>query len=310
MSQSRLAIIPSRAVADASLTATQLRVLCAIGSYTGKEQSAYPKQSTIAELLGISRETVNRAIKVLKKAGYVEVEAQFKNAGGGQSASLYYVRLDPCDDTITGGVTCDSSVTGGVIPTVTGGVTPAITPRTIQLNDTSSDEEVVTPKPVDQISLAYDSFKATAERLKAQSGAVVWPIPRKLSPKRRGALKARIDEYGSDAWGEVLRNAANSDFLCGRSTNWAADFDFLISPSGFLKTLEGKYDNRTSPNTATSQRFAGPSNGASGQSSNPALRVLSRIQEASRGGDHDSGVLFDGEGDVIEHERVAPARFG
>lgn len=147
MSQSRLAIIPSRAVADATLTATQLRVLCAIGSYTGKEQSAYPKQSTIAELLGISRETVNRAIKVLKKAGYVEVEAQFKNAGGGQSASLYYVRLDPCDDTITGGVTCDSSVTGGVIPTVTGGVTPAITPRTIQLNDTSSDEEVLEREP-------------------------------------------------------------------------------------------------------------------------------------------------------------------
>lgn len=132
MSQSRLSIIPSRAIADPDLTATQLRVLGAIGSFTGRDQSAYPKQSTLAELLGIARETVNRAVKALAKAGYIEVKAQ-KRADGGQTANLYFVKLDPCDATIT------PPVTVGITPPVT----PAITPnRTIHINDTNSNELV------------------------------------------------------------------------------------------------------------------------------------------------------------------------
>ena len=104
MSQSRLSIIPSRAVSDSELTATHLRVLCAIGSFTGKDQSAYPKQSTIAEVIGVTRETVNRAIKLLKERGYVDVADQYRDDGG-QRASLYSVRLDPCDDEVTPPVT-------------------------------------------------------------------------------------------------------------------------------------------------------------------------------------------------------------
>ena len=132
MSQSRLSIIPSRAVSDESLTATQLRVLCAIGSFTGKDQSAYPKQATIAEVVGVARETVNRAVKSLEKAGYIEVHKQCRDDGG-QRANLYVVKLDPCDATIT------PPVTVGITPPVT----PAVTPnRTIHKNDTNSDELV------------------------------------------------------------------------------------------------------------------------------------------------------------------------
>lgn len=113
---------------------------------------------------------------------------------------------------------------------------------------------VDTPEPIDEVTQAYDAYQAVAERLKAENGSAVWPTLRKLSPKRRSALKARLKEYGLEAWGDVLRKAASSDFLCGRKTDWAADFEFLISPSGFLKTLEGKYDNRTSPDKPASQR--------------------------------------------------------
>lgn len=124
MSQSRLSIIPSRAVADTNLTATQLRVLCAIGSYTSKDQTAYPRQATIAELLGISRKTVNQACQKLKEEGYLEIRHQYRDDGS-QRSNLYYVRLDPSvsvDVQIgTGG--CNRSVTGGVTPSVTGGVT-------------------------------------------------------------------------------------------------------------------------------------------------------------------------------------------
>jgi hypothetical protein len=66
-------------------------------------------------------------------------------------------------------------------------------------------------------------------------------------------------------------------------------------------------DQRLAPAPDVQQR---PANGPPRQSSNPALRVLAGLQEASRGQDDHGGVLFDGEGDVIEHGDLAPARFG
>lgn len=109
MSQSRLCIIPSEAVSDTRLTHVQLRVLLAIGSFTGKDKAAFPKQKTLAEMLGLTRETVNRAIAALKRFGYIEVEHQHREDGG-QRESLYWVKLDPvgqapCDEPVTPPVT-------------------------------------------------------------------------------------------------------------------------------------------------------------------------------------------------------------
>jgi len=96
MSQSRLCIIPSDAVSDKRLTHVQLRVLLAIGSYTGKDRAAFPKQQTVADMLGLARETVNRALAALKRFGYIEIEHQ-KRADGGQRENLYWVKLDPIE---------------------------------------------------------------------------------------------------------------------------------------------------------------------------------------------------------------------
>ena len=109
MSQSRLCIIPSDAVSDKRLTHVQLRVLLAIGSYTGKDRAAFPKQQTVADMLGLARETVNRALAALKRFGYIEIEHQ-KRADGGQKENLYWVKLDPlekvpCDEPVTPPVT-------------------------------------------------------------------------------------------------------------------------------------------------------------------------------------------------------------
>ena len=54
-------------------------------------------------------------------------------------------------------------------------------------------------------------------------------------------------EDGIKAWREFFAIAGESDFLSGRvkaepgKRIWRADFDFLISPSGFAKTLENRY---------------------------------------------------------------------
>lgn len=259
MSQSRLSIIPSRAVSDSRLTDTQFRTLCAIGSFTGKDQSAFPKVKSIAEVIGKTRETTSRAISKLKSYGYVKTIERTREDGG-QASNLYYVLLDEDlpENTISSGTPCDADVTP---PVTLYDHTPcddtASHHKNDPLNDTSSDEEVVTPEPINDVTQAYEAYQAVAERLKAENGRAVWPVLRKLNPKRRSALKARLKEFGLEDWGEVLRKAASSDFLCGRKTDWAADFEFLTSPSGFLNTLEGKYDNRaSSPRPASKRQFA------------------------------------------------------
>ena len=135
MSQSRLCIVPSEAVSDARLTHVQLRVLLAIGSFTGKDKAAFPKQQTIADMLGLARETVNRAIGALKRFGYIEVEAQ-KRPDGGQKESLYWVKLDPlgqppCDATVTPPVTLSDHTPCDVQESH---------PRTFHKNDTTEQE--------------------------------------------------------------------------------------------------------------------------------------------------------------------------
>lgn len=74
---------------------------------------------------------------------------------------------------------------------------------------------------------------------------------KRWSKKRRQALNARIAERcreGKPAdtiayWREFFGKVADSDFLCG-STKFIADLEWLLRPENFLKTIEGKYDNR------------------------------------------------------------------
>lgn len=107
MSRARYSLIPSAAVRDKSLTELQFRCLCMIGTYLGEGQSAFPSQSTLADDLSVTREAVNKAIKVLREKGYIRAQTRYRNDGG-QTSNLYQVILDlpvtPCDPEITPGV--------------------------------------------------------------------------------------------------------------------------------------------------------------------------------------------------------------
>ena len=94
MSKARLSIIPAKAIADPALNATALRVLCALGTYTDDNGWCFPKQSSLADDLGIGRAAVNRAVQILKAQGYVEVYEQ-RRRDGGRGANSYRVILDP-----------------------------------------------------------------------------------------------------------------------------------------------------------------------------------------------------------------------
>lgn len=66
------------------------------------------------------------------------------------------------------------------------------------------------------------------------------------SKSRLGHAKARWKEKPDpEYWSKIVSRIANSPFCCGQgSTQWVADFDFLIKPDTQFKVLEGKYDSR------------------------------------------------------------------
>ena len=72
-------------------------------------------------------------------------------------------------------------------------------------------------------------------------GKVMYPI----SKQRRDSIRARINEFGKDAFAEMIRKATESDFLKGDGNKgFVANFDWMIRPSNFQKIIEGNYDNR------------------------------------------------------------------
>lgn len=68
-----------------------------------------------------------------------------------------------------------------------------------------------------------------------------------MNQSRRDKVKAIVKEYGKDAIMQVFDKICKSDFLMGRNRrpndDWKCNFDFIFSKSGFIKILEGNYDN-------------------------------------------------------------------
>jgi len=62
---------------------------------------------------------------------------------------------------------------------------------------------------------------------------------------REKRLRARWREdkarQSLDWWRKYFESVRASDFLMGRKTDWAADFDWLICPTNMAKVLEGRY---------------------------------------------------------------------
>lgn len=75
------------------------------------------------------------------------------------------------------------------------------------------------------------------------------PRVKSWTKRRAQALDARISERKNegkpadtlDYWTSFFESVARSDFLCGRSTAFRADLEWLLRPENFLKVIEGRY---------------------------------------------------------------------
>jgi predicted transcriptional regulator len=128
MSEQRFSAVAHDAVFDRRLSATDIRVLAALGTFTNKAGWCYPKQKTIAERIGVARTTVTAAINNLVACGWVEKQARTGDAGG-KISCLYRVKLDvsPDDiakDTMSGEATSKSAGTTSKSAQTTTDVSP------------------------------------------------------------------------------------------------------------------------------------------------------------------------------------------
>jgi DNA-binding MarR family transcriptional regulator len=100
---SNLCIIPAAAVADHDLSDTQVRVLCAIGTFTNRlGGNVWASVKTLAAGSNLSERTVQRCIPALIDKGYLRMETRTGRT------NLYEIVLDRAPEGVTpvsGGVT-------------------------------------------------------------------------------------------------------------------------------------------------------------------------------------------------------------
>ena len=109
---SNLCIIPAAAVADHDLSDTQVRVLCAIGTFTNRlGGNVWASVKTLAAGSNLSERTVQRCLPALMERGYLRMEPRVGRT------NLYEIVLDRTAEGVTrespGGDTADG---GGVTP--------------------------------------------------------------------------------------------------------------------------------------------------------------------------------------------------
>ncbi len=71
------------------------------------------------------------------------------------------------------------------------------------------------------------------------------PNAQKLTKKRKTAIKNILKENSTKDLARVINLTSESDFLNARgSSDWNANFDWILKPNNFTKILEGNYENK------------------------------------------------------------------
>jgi hypothetical protein len=132
-----------------------------------------------------------------------------------------------------------------------------VTPLQTSYNGVSNTSPVPVPDPLKDIKDNALSPEATPLYQKIinlyHNECPSLPKVRALTDSRRKVIQARWKEKKTiEPFAEVFKKAEASDFLSGRNGRWTAcNFDWLLKPTNFQKTLEGIHDNRAGPKASS-----------------------------------------------------------
>ena len=108
-----------------------------------------------------------------------------------------------------------------------------------QRNELFGTKEKITPTP--KKTTQNICFEEILEIFNLVCSAL--PQVTKLTKERENAINKILETYNTQDIGNVFKIVSESDYLCGKTVSWKADFDWIFIPKNFIKILEGKYKN-------------------------------------------------------------------
>ncbi len=194
--------------------------------------------------------TISRWFKELREFKLVYTAIENTAIGAIRVVSFDELKIAACRDLLppdifVGCTSINNKGKSGDLPSCSSGKNDLKTPP-----DILPGLESPAPKPAAKSdALDYNAILASYHAL-----CPAFPKIRTLSEQRKGWIRSRFKEAGGKAsvFAELFTRAQASKFLRGETGGkWSADFDFLMSPKGFTKTLEGRYDDTDIPARAT-----------------------------------------------------------
>ncbi|WP_296411888.1 helix-turn-helix domain-containing protein [Zoogloea sp.] len=249
-------IVPVEVWADKRLTLKQMRVLGVLFSFRNKNTDiVWPSRAQIAERCGMSVCHVSTATTDLERLGWLR-----KDGKGGYSKSTRYaitvpdlidVETVPKTGTVPDNGTVPKSGTGGVPESGTRLRVPESgTGKEQTIEQTSEQTKVgdkppvcskaADPCPHQSIIDLYHQALPSGRRVRS------WTDTRKA--KLRARWKEEAERQSLDWWVKFFDYIAKSDFLTGKTSTpgrrpFEIDLEWIVTPSNFVKILEGKYEN-------------------------------------------------------------------
>lgn len=203
-----------------TFTGSHRLVMLAIADSANDDGVCWPSVKTIAKRANISERQASRVLNDLLAMKAIQRAVRYQ--GDRQTSSVTNINIQALVVT---------SMSGGGDIGVTGG-------GDIAMSYKPSEEPPIEP-PLDE---------ATPSRVIALYNESLPELAKVkvVTKARTSAVTARMTDYPKakslDWWSKFFQRVRESTFLINGSDNgWRCDFDFLVSPSGFAKVIEGKY---------------------------------------------------------------------
>jgi len=239
---------------------SELLTLLAMADWSDDDGRCWPSIAALAKKVRLERRQAQRAVHRLIDAGFVNITG---NETGGAPGSTRQYRIvlsrltGVSHDTRRGvlgdtGVTEDTGVVedaDGCLPRRETGVsqdTQYVNEPSVHVKDMADkppiDGKTVDSCPHQQIIDLYHEVIPMGRRVR------VWSDSRKA--KLRGRWREETKRQSLEWWRRFFGHIAKSDFLTGRTgtttrSPFEIDLEWIVSPTNFIKILEGKYDNRS-----------------------------------------------------------------
>lgn len=243
--------------AQQKMPAAKKCLLYTLANYAGHDGKLWPSYQRLADDAGMSRRTVINYMREFEQAGIIR-KVKRLNKDGLSDSNVWILNIQeafqggespaPGSEPAAPG---SESPAPGVVNELHRGSEPAAPKSVIEpvitTSQSSSASDAAAPMKADHVPYQkiLDLYHDTLPQL---------PRVKIFTEERKRALKARWNQdarfQNLQFWRDLFEYMTECDWLMGRcppsmgrTKPFMADFDFVISPKGFVGIVEGKYEN-------------------------------------------------------------------